>query len=136
MIRVLDRLRMRCSVGVVVKRARVVAMVSQKRSMITGHRRTFQRDSVDHGGAVVGRTWPDITETIAHQTTCYPFQTLLNTKRQTRPKRTSPSHRSMRLFTFSLFTLTCSLTTRWTHLNYNSRFSWLLAGICRYYGYM
>jgi len=32
-----------------------------------GHRQTFQRDSVDHGGAVVGRTWPDITETIARQ---------------------------------------------------------------------
>ena len=55
---------------------------------------------------VVGRTWPDITETITHQTACYPFQTLLNTKRQTPPKRTSPSHRSMRLFTLSLFTLT------------------------------
>jgi len=35
---------------------------------------------------VVGRTWPDITETIAHQTACYPIQTLLNTKRQTWPK--------------------------------------------------
>ena len=43
----------------------------------TGHRRTFQRDSGDHGGAVIGRTWPDITETIAHQTACYPFQTLI-----------------------------------------------------------
>jgi len=89
----------------------------------TGDRRTFQRDSGDHGGAVVGRTWPDITETNAHQTACYPFQTLLNTKRQTWPKRTSPSHRSMRLFTLSMFTLSCSLTTRWTHLNYNSRLS-------------
>ena len=39
---------------------------------------------------MVGRTWPDITETIAHQTACYPFQTLLNTKRQTWLKRTSP----------------------------------------------
>ena len=38
---------------------------------------------------MVGRTWPDITEAIAHQTACYPFQTLLNTKRQMpiEPKR-------------------------------------------------
>ena len=79
---------------------------SARNAVCTGHRRTSQRDSVDHKGAVVGRTWPDMTETIAHQTACYPFQTLLNTKRQTPPKRTSPSHRSMRLFTLSLFTLT------------------------------
>jgi len=122
LIRVLDCLCMCCSVGVVIKRARVVALVSWKRS-INWPRRTFQRDSGDHVGAVVGRTWPDITEAIAHQTACYPFQTLLNTKCQTWPKRTSPSHRSMRLFMSSLFTLSCSMTTRWTHLNYNSRLS-------------
>ena len=85
----------------------------------TGHRRTFKGILA----TVVGRTWPDITETIAHQTACYLFQTLLNTKRHTWPKRTSPSHWSIHLFMLSLFTSSCSLTTRWTHLNYNSRLS-------------
>ena len=67
---------MRCSVGVVV---------------------------IIDGGAVVGRTWSDITETIAHQTACYPFQTLLNTKRQTRPKRTSESVAPMYAFVYVEF---------------------------------
>ena len=104
MIRVLDRLRMRCSVGVVVKRARVVAMVSQETLYELAIVELFKGILVITEmpwSVVLGQI---ITETIAHQTTCYPFQTLLNTNRQTWPKRKRPSHRSMRLFTLS-----CSL---------------------------
>ena len=52
---------------------------------------------------MVGRTWPDITETITRQTACCPFQTLLNTKRQTWRKRKSPSHRSNYAFVYVEF---------------------------------
>ena len=68
---------MRCSVGVVVKRARVVALVSRKRQTL------YELAIVElFKGILVITEMPwsvvlgqIITETIAHQTTCYPFQT-------------------------------------------------------------